>query len=103
MGPFAMSDMAGLDVGWRIRKRQAAERPTNQRYSPVADKICEAGRFGQKTGGGFYDYPGGSRVPLELRCGAAAPDAAVTETRHWIAAAEVACRLARTIRPEPSL
>jgi 3-hydroxyacyl-CoA dehydrogenase len=63
MGPFAMSDMAGLDVGWRIRKRQAAERPTNQRYSPVADKICEMGRFGQKTGGGFYDYPGGSRVP----------------------------------------
>ncbi|MEQ9640083.1 MAG: 3-hydroxyacyl-CoA dehydrogenase NAD-binding domain-containing protein [Alphaproteobacteria bacterium] len=63
MGPFAMSDMAGLDVGWRVRKRKMAEHPTNLRYSPVADRICEMGRFGQKTGGGFYDYPNG-RTPV---------------------------------------
>ncbi len=64
MGPFAMGDMAGLDVGWRIRKRKAAERPSNQRYSAVADRICERGRFGQKTGAGWYRYEPGSRAPL---------------------------------------
>ena len=64
MGPFAMGDMAGLDVGWRIRKAQAAERPSNQRYSPIADRICERGRFGQKTGAGYYRYEPGSRTPI---------------------------------------
>ena len=64
MGPFAMNDLAGLDVGWRIRKAQAATRPTNLRYSPVGDKICEMGRFGQKTGGGWYRYEAGSRTSI---------------------------------------
>jgi 3-hydroxyacyl-CoA dehydrogenase len=49
MGPFAMGDLAGLDVGWRIRKGRGAK-------SPVADRICELGRFGQKTGAGYYKY-----------------------------------------------
>jgi len=56
MGPHAMSDLAGLDVGWRIRKRQAATRPPEERYSEIADKICELGNYGQKTGRGFYLY-----------------------------------------------
>lgn len=64
MGPFAMSDLAGLDVGWRIRKAKAPTRPKDERYSPVADKICEMGRFGQKTGAGFYRYEPGSRTPV---------------------------------------
>ena len=64
MGPFAMGDMAGLDVGWRIRKGKAASRPSNQRYSPIADRICERGRFGQKTGAGYYRYEEGNRTPL---------------------------------------
>jgi len=64
MGPFAMGDLAGLDVGWRIRKARAHERPTNLRYSPVADRICELGRFGQKTGAGWYKYEAGSRTPI---------------------------------------
>lgn len=64
MGPFAMGDMAGLDIGWAIRKRRAATRPKDERYSTVADKICELGRFGQKTGAGFYRYEEGSRVPI---------------------------------------
>ena len=63
MGPFAMSDLAGLDVGWRIRKGKAATRPTTQRYSPVADRLCERGRFGQKTGAGWFRYAPGSRTP----------------------------------------
>ncbi|MDP6708370.1 MAG: 3-hydroxyacyl-CoA dehydrogenase NAD-binding domain-containing protein [Alphaproteobacteria bacterium] len=64
MGPFTMGDMAGLDIGWRIRKAQAAERPSNRRYSPIADKICEMGRFGQKTGAGYYRYEAGDRTPI---------------------------------------
>ena len=57
MGPFAMSDMAGLDVGWRIRKGRGMT-------SAVADRICELGRFGQKTGAGYYRYEGGDRTPI---------------------------------------
>ena len=64
MGPFTMGDLAGLDVGWRIRKATASTRPTNQRYSPIADKICELGRFGQKTNAGWYSYEQGSRTPV---------------------------------------
>ncbi len=64
MGPFAMSDMAGNDVSWRIRKQQAATRPNDRRYSHLADQICEMGRYGQKTGGGWYRYEKGSRTPL---------------------------------------
>jgi 3-hydroxyacyl-CoA dehydrogenase len=64
MGPFAMGDMAGNDVGWRIRKQHAATRPNDRRYSHLADQICEKGRFGQKTGAGWYRYEKGSRAPL---------------------------------------
>ena len=64
MGPFAMGDMAGLDVGWRIRKGKEATRNRRLRYSPVADRICEMGRFGQKTGAGWYRYEKGSRAPV---------------------------------------
>jgi 3-hydroxyacyl-CoA dehydrogenase len=59
MGPFAMGDLAGLDVGWRIRKGRDAPR------APVSDALCERGRFGQKTGSGYYRYEAGSRTPLE--------------------------------------
>ncbi len=64
MGPFAVGDVAGLDVGWRIRQRRAATRPKDERYSPIADRICEMGRFGQKTGAGWYRYEKGDRTPI---------------------------------------
>ena len=64
MGPYAMGDLAGLDVGWRIRKGQAATRPTHLRYSTVADRVCELGRFGQKTGAGWHRYEPGTRTPI---------------------------------------
>lgn len=64
MGPIQMADMAGLDISWAARKRQAPTRPKHIRYSKVADRICELGRFGQKTGSGFYKYEEGSRTPL---------------------------------------
>jgi len=63
MGPFAMIDLAGLDVGWRIRKRRMAERGTNVSDAPIEDLLCERGRFGQKTGAGWYRYRQGSRAP----------------------------------------
>jgi 3-hydroxyacyl-CoA dehydrogenase len=57
MGPFAMSDLAGLDVGWRMRKAQGVR-------AEITDALCEQGRFGQKTSKGFYHYEAGSRAGL---------------------------------------
>ena len=64
MGPFAMGDLAGLDVGWRIRRARNAISPPKGRYSKVGDELCEMGRFGQKTSAGFYRYEAGSRTPI---------------------------------------
>jgi 3-hydroxyacyl-CoA dehydrogenase len=61
MGPFRMSDLAGNDIGWAIRKRRYLEHP-EMHYSKIADRLCETGRFGQKTGGGWYDYKAGDRT-----------------------------------------
>jgi len=61
MGPFRMSDLAGNDIGWHIRKRRALEHP-DFKYSKIADKLCELGRLGQKTGAGWYDYRPGDRT-----------------------------------------
>lgn len=61
MGPFAVSDLAGLDISWARRKRLASKRPASERYVPLADRICEMGRFGQKTGSGWYRYVDGKR------------------------------------------
>jgi 3-hydroxyacyl-CoA dehydrogenase len=63
MGPFTMYDMAGNDIGWEIRKRRYQERPDFV-YSRLADRVCELGRFGQKTGKGFYKYESGNRKPI---------------------------------------
>jgi 3-hydroxyacyl-CoA dehydrogenase len=63
MGPFRMSDLAGNDIGWAIRKRRYVEKP-NVAYSRIADRLCELGRFGQKTGAGWYRYVPGKRDAL---------------------------------------
>ena len=67
MGPFRMGDLAGNDIGWAIRKRRYVEKP-NLRYSKTADLLCELGRYGQKTGAGWYDYVPGKRdaIPSKL-------------------------------------
>ena len=62
MGPFRMSDLAGNDIGWYIRKRRYLEKP-DVTYSKVADLLCEKGRYGQKTSAGWYDYKVGDRKP----------------------------------------
>ena len=61
MGPFRMGDLAGNDIGWYIRKRRYVENP-GLKYSAAADRLCEMGRFGQKTGAGWYDYKSGDRT-----------------------------------------
>jgi 3-hydroxyacyl-CoA dehydrogenase len=67
MGPFRMGDLAGNDIGWAIRKRRYVEKP-ELRYSKTADLLCEMGRYGQKTGAGWYDYAPGKRdaIPSEV-------------------------------------
>ncbi len=67
MGPFRMGDLAGNDIGWAIRKRRYQEKP-GMKYSKTADLLCELGRFGQKTGAGWYDYQAGKReaIPSQL-------------------------------------
>ncbi|MGI8305569.1 3-hydroxyacyl-CoA dehydrogenase NAD-binding domain-containing protein [Saccharopolyspora hattusasensis] len=63
MGPFRMGDLAGNDISWAIRKRRYAEDPDAPR-DEISDALCELGRFGQKTGAGWYDYQSGSREAI---------------------------------------
>ena len=70
MGPFRMADLAGNDVGWLIRKRRYVEKP-HVKYPRLADRVCEMGRFGQKTGAGWYRYEAGKRDAI--------PDPAIEE------------------------
>lgn len=62
MGIFAVNDMAGLEIAWARRKREAATRDPLERYVEIADRLCEAGRLGRKSGLGWYAYPGGERT-----------------------------------------
>ena len=78
MGPFRMGDLAGNDIGWSIRKRQYAEGTVKHRQV-IADRLCEAGRFGQKTGAGWYDYRKGDRTAYPSPIVAALIDAARQE------------------------
>ena len=66
IGIFQMQDLAGLDIAWAMRQRKTASLPTSERYVAIADRLCEAGRFGRKSGKGWYDYtkdPGGEVDP----------------------------------------
>ncbi len=59
MGPFAVADLSGLDIAWRMRKAQAATRDPRERYVDILDQLCEAGRLGRKAGAGYYRYTDG--------------------------------------------
>jgi 3-hydroxyacyl-CoA dehydrogenase len=64
MGPFAVADLSGLDIAWRIRQAQAATRDPRDRYVAIPDRLCEAGRLGRKSGAGYYRYDAtGARCP----------------------------------------
>jgi len=71
MGPFAVGDLAGIDVGYKIRMHREPTRPKHLRYSAIADELYEMGRYGQKTGAGWYKYEKGNRTPV--------PDPVVTD------------------------
>ena len=62
MGPFAVADLSGLDIAWRMRKAQAATRDPRERYVAILDHLCEQGRLGRKTGAGYYRYEDGKQV-----------------------------------------
>ncbi len=64
MGPFATADMSGLDVGWRIRRASRRPEASSEREPGVADHLCELGRYGQKSGAGWYRYEPGIRTPI---------------------------------------
>jgi 3-hydroxyacyl-CoA dehydrogenase len=64
MGPLAMSDLAGIDVGYRVRKEREKKGPLPFRHSDISNRLVEMGRHGQKTGSGFYKYEAGSRTPI---------------------------------------
>ncbi len=61
MGPFSVADLSGLDIAWRMRQARAASRDPNARYVAIADRLCEQGRLGRKTGAGWYRHPEGAR------------------------------------------
>jgi 3-hydroxyacyl-CoA dehydrogenase len=84
MGPLAMGDLAGLDVGWRIRKEFAHLEPPGVRQPVAEDRLCETGRFGQKTGSGWYKYD-------EARRATADPEVAAL-VKQWSAEAGIAQR-----------
>lgn len=63
MGPFAVADLSGLDIAWRMRKAQAATRDPRVRYVSILDRLCELGRLGRKTGAGYYSYTNGRQAP----------------------------------------
>ncbi len=95
MGPFAVFDLAGLDIAWAGRKRRAAARDPRERYVAVADRLCELGRFGRKTGRGWYLYPEGAKKPVpdpEVRALIEAEAAAKGITRRTVSDEEVVQR-----------
>ena len=65
MGPFAVADLSGLDIAWRMRQAQAATRDPSARYVQFADRLCEAGRLGRKTGAGYYRYAEGGKPQVD--------------------------------------
>ncbi|GLQ35148.1 3-hydroxyacyl-CoA dehydrogenase [Amylibacter marinus] len=64
MGPYELQDLTGLQIAWANRKRQAPNRPPSERYVSIGDKLCEAGRTGQRAGAGWYRYEDGARTPI---------------------------------------
>lgn len=101
MGIFAVYDMAGLEIAWARRKRQAATRDPKARYVEIADRLCEAGRFGRKTGKGWYDYAGGDRaVDPAVTALIEAARAAKNTTQLNFTADEIVTRLLKAMADE---
>ncbi|UVC07971.1 enoyl-CoA hydratase/isomerase family protein [Rhizobium sp. TH2] len=94
MGPFSVFDLAGLEIAWARRKRQAATRDPSERYVDIADRLCEVGRFGQKSGKGWYSYADGKKsVDRDVTAIIAASRAAKSITPRHFDKAEIISRL----------
>ncbi|KQY79003.1 3-hydroxyacyl-CoA dehydrogenase [Ensifer sp. Root142] len=101
MGIFAVNDMAGLEIAWARRKRQAATRDPAARYVEIADRLCEAGRLGRKSGRGWYAYPNGERtVDPEVTAMIKAARAAKNITPRAFTAEEIMGRLLKAMVDE---
>ena len=101
MGPFAVFDLSGLDIAWSLRKRRAATRPAEERYVAIADRLCEKGRFGQKTGAGWYAYVDGERrVDPEVTAEVEAESAMKGIVRRAFTAEEIVDRLVGVMAAE---
>ena len=106
MGPFAVGDLSGLDISWRTRQRLAPTRDPKARFPQVLDRLCEAGRFGQKTGAGWYRYPDGARrgtIDPEVNAMIDKVSAEKGITRHSFTAEEIQWRALATMINEAAL
>ncbi|MBY6201012.1 enoyl-CoA hydratase/isomerase family protein [Maritalea mobilis] len=104
MGPLAVSDLSGLDIAWKTRQRLAATRDPKERYCTIPDRLCEAGRLGRKTGGGWHDYPSGRAEPSETTARIMAEArAAAGVTPRDIPVEEIEARLLGAILNEAAL
>jgi 3-hydroxyacyl-CoA dehydrogenase len=101
MGICAVQDMSGLDIAWAQRKARAASRPADERYARIADRLCEAGRLGRKTGKGRYDYSTGMpAVDPEVTAIIEEESARAGRTRRAFAADEIMKRILGTMQRE---
>ncbi|MCB5944079.1 3-hydroxyacyl-CoA dehydrogenase NAD-binding domain-containing protein [Acidocella sp. KAb 2-4] len=106
MGPFAVADLSGLDIAWRMRAAQAARRDPRTRYVPVLDELCAQGRFGRKSGAGYYTYAAGKRSAgsdATVRGIIAAASAARGVSRHPLAPEDIQRRALAAMVNEAAL
>ncbi|MBQ2262546.1 MAG: hypothetical protein II336_14395 [Loktanella sp.] len=101
MGIYAVQDMSGLDIAWAQRQARATDRPADERYAYIADRLCEAGRLGRKTGKGWYDYSTGSAQPdTEVESIIIAESARAGRVRRDFSADEIMTRILRIMQTE---
>lgn len=101
MGIFEVQDMSGLDIAWAQRKAKASSQASGQRVAHIADRLCEAGRFGRKTGKGWYDYSSGKPVLDDEVMGIILDESKRSGfTRHSFTEADIMDRIMKTIQQE---
>ena len=102
MGPFAVADMSGLDIAWAMRKNQAATRGPAHRYVSIPDTLCLAGRFGRKTGSGYYSYDAAGKRSIDpwVHQVIAAASATKNITRREFTSQEIVNRVLLTMMNE---
>jgi 3-hydroxyacyl-CoA dehydrogenase len=101
MGLYEVQDLSGLDIAWAQRKARAATRPADERYARIADRLCEAGRLGRKTGRGWYDYASGkAEVDPEVTAIIEAESARAGFARRAFAADEIMTRILDVMQRE---